>query len=394
MNNTSSDPSRILVKTSELEEFCARASRHPFVTCDTEFVGEGLFHPRLCLVQLAVPGIDPDCAVAIDTLAPGMSLEPLGKLFADESVVKVFHSARQDMAIFHHCFGALPVPLFDTQVAAMACGFGDNVGYETLVRKIARQQIDKSARLQDWQRRPLSGRLLAYALDDVIHLRPVYLHLSGKLEELGRSHWIDEEMKVVTDIETYRRAPEDAWKKIKTRETNSRNLAILREIAALREELAQERNVSRNHVLRDEAILQLVQIKPAAPKDVTNCRLLPKRAKSGRIAGMILDAVRRGNNCPESELPKARQKALAPPNRALFELMRVLLRIRAEQHGVAEQLIATTAELQRLASGAADSRLLAGWRREVYGNDAIRLANGQTALAVSGNRLRVVDLRD
>ncbi len=393
MNTRSTTPPRTLTRTSELEEFCVRASRQPFVACDTEFVGEGLYHPRLCLVQLAIPGDDPSCAVAVDTLSSGMTLDPLKELFANDSVVKVFHSARQDMAIFHHCFGALPVPLFDTQVAAMACGFGDNVGYDTLVKKIARHRIDKSARLQDWQRRPLSGKLLAYALDDVIHLRPVYRHLSGKLEQLGRSHWIDDEMRVVTDIQTYRRAPEDAWEKIRTRDTNGRHLAILRELAALRENLARDQNVPRNHVLRDEAIVQLAQARPATPQDLSNCRLLPKRAKRDRLANMILDAVRRGNDCAEADLPKARHGPRPPSNRALFELMRVLLRICAEQHHVAEQLIATTAELQGLASGDTDSRLLAGWRRELYGNDAVRLANGQTALAVSGDRLRVVDLK-
>ncbi|MBZ0122882.1 MAG: ribonuclease D, partial [Roseovarius sp.] len=273
-----------ITTTDELAAFCVRGRDAPYVTVDTEFLRERSYYAQLCLVQLALPGRSDEDAVLVDPIAgQGLSLEPLYELFRDTSVVKVFHAARQDLEIFHVDAGLVPAPLFDTQVAAMVCGFGDQVGYETLVRKVARKSLDKTSRFTDWSRRPLSAAQRAYALADVTHLRDIYEHLSAKLAETGREKWVSEEMEVLKDPETYIVRPEEAWQRIRTRNASGRFLAVVRELARFREAHAQARNIPRNRVFKDEALVELASNKPQTPEELSRARLLLREARRGEV---------------------------------------------------------------------------------------------------------------
>ncbi len=376
---------KTLTTTEELAAFCKEARRHPYVTVDTEFLRERTYYSKLCLVQLAMPGEGEEGAVLVDPLAGGLSLEPLHDLFRDENVVKVFHAARQDLEIFHNEAGVLPRPLFDTQVAAMVCGFGDQAGYETLVRKIARQSLDKSSRFTDWSRRPLSDAQKAYALGDVTHLRVIYEHLDRKLEETGRRRWVEEEIAILLNPETYIIRPEDAWKRVKTRTSSPRFLAIVRELARFREEYAQRRNIPRNRVFKDEALLELASTRPGNMQELGRARLLMREARKGEIAEGILAAVKAGLAADTSDLPRPDRRREKPQaNPALIDLLRVLLKAKTESSGVAQKLIASAADLEAIAAGARDVPALKGWRRDVFGADALKLCNGEVGLRVKG----------
>ena len=379
--------------TRHLEDFCGRASRFPYVAVDTEFVGEGHYFPQLCLVQLAIPDGGADSAVAVDPLSPQLRLDPLRGLLADRSVLKVFHSARQDLAIFHHLFGSLPEPVFDTQLAAMVCGYGQSVGYGALVADLTGRKVDKSARLLDWSRRPLPQRLLRYALGDVIHLRSVYEKLSARMAELNRGHWIQEELDILADVGTYRSDPRDAWKKIKKLKGNGQYLSVLRELAAFREECARARDRPKNRILSDDALVHLAETRPLNQRQLSELRMPMGGGKRSELADGIINAVKAGMETPKRDWPKLDRKPAQAMNGAAFELLRVLLRVRAQELGVAEQIIATTDDLRRLASGDADARQLSGWRREVFGNDAMRINDGRLAIAVDGEKLRLVASR-
>lgn len=382
-----------ITTTEELAAFCARAKGQPYVTVDTEFLRERTYYSKLCLIQMALPGHDEADAVLIDPLAKDISLDPLMDVFRDESIVKVFHAARQDLEIFQVDNGVIPKPLFDTQVAAMVCGFGEQVGYETLVKRIAKQPLDKSSRFTDWSRRPLTDAQKAYAVADVTHLRQIYEFLAGKLEETNRHPWVAEELGVLLDPETYITRPNDAWKRVKTRSSSPRFLAILRELAAFREAYAQTRNIPRSRVFKDDALVELASTKPADVQDLGRSRLLLREARKGDIADGILAAVQRGLNCPKEDLPHVTEdKTKAQVNPALADLLRVLLKAKAENYGVASKLIAQAADLDRIASGARDVAALSGWRREVFGEDALRLCNGEIALAAKGKSVKVVTL--
>lgn len=382
-----------ITTTEELAAFCARAKGQPYVTVDTEFLRERTYYSKLCLVQMALPGHDEADAVLIDPLAKDISLDPLMDVFRDESIVKVFHAARQDLEIFQVDNGVIPKPLFDTQVAAMVCGFGEQVGYETLVKRIAKQPLDKSSRFTDWSRRPLTDAQKAYAVADVTHLRQIYEFLAGKLEETNRHPWVAEELGVLLDPETYITRPADAWKRVKTRSASPRFLAIVRELAAFREAYAQTRNIPRSRVFKDDALVELASTKPADVQDLGRSRLLLREARKGDIADGILAAVQRGLNCPSEDLPHVTEdKTKAQVNPALADLLRVLLKAKAENYGVASKLIAQAADLDRIASGARDVAALSGWRREVFGEDALRLCNGEIALAAKGKSVKVVAL--
>lgn len=384
---------QILTTTDALAAFCAEAQSQPYVTVDTEFLRERTYYSKLCLLQLAYPGSGDENAVLVDPLSPALSLEPLYELFQNTSVVKVFHAARQDLEIFYVDAGIIPDPLFDTQVAAMVCGFGEQVGYETLVRKIARQGLDKSSRFTDWSRRPLTDAQQTYALADVTHLRVIYEYLAGELEKSGRTRWVKEELQVLTNPETYEARPEDAWKRIKTRSSAPRFLAIVRELAEFRERYAQERNVPRSRVYKDDALVELASTKPKDGKDLGRSRLLLRDARKGEIAEGILNAVKSGLDCAEADLPRAdnsRDKLQVNP--ALSDLLRVLLKAKTESSGVASKLIAPSADLDALASGARDVPALTGWRREVFGEDALRLCDGEIALAAKGKSVKVIEL--
>ncbi len=385
---------KTITTTDDLAAFCVRARTYPYVTVDTEFLRERSYYSKLCLVQLAVPDSDDDSAVLVDPLAGGdMSLAPLYELFRDTSVVKVFHAARQDLEIFQVDAGVIPAPLFDTQVAAMVCGFGEQVGYETLVKKIARASVDKSSRFTDWSRRPLSDAQKSYALADVTHLRGIYEHLSGRLQSTGRAGWVEEELSILTDPETYRADPEEAWRRVKTRNTAPRFLAIVRELARFREEHAQARDIPRSRIYKDDALVELASTKPQSVQDLGRSRLLLREARKGEIAEGILAAVRAGLDCPEGDLPRSdRMQDRNQVNPALADLLRVLLKAKSETYDVASKLIASAADLDAIAGGARDVQALRGWRRDVFGADALRLCGGEIGLAVRGNVVEPVEI--
>jgi ribonuclease D len=331
--------------------------------------------------------------VLVDPLSDGLALEPLYDLFRDESVVKVFHAARQDLEIFWVDAKVFPKPLFDTQVAAMVCGFGDQAGYETLVRKIVKEGVDKSSRFTDWSRRPLSDAQKNYALADVTHLRTVYQYLAAELEKSGRGHWVTEELQVLTNPGTYDIQPEDAWRRIKTRTNSSKFLSVVRELAAFRETYAQTNNVPRNRVFKDDALVELASTKPTSGSDLGASRLLLREARRGAIAEGILEAVASGVNCQPEKMPKPdRSKEKLQVNPALADLLRVLLKSKTEDAGVAAKLIAPSADLDAIAAGQRDVAALSGWRLEVFGADALRLCDGQIGLAAKGQTVRIVEL--
>jgi len=385
-----------ITTTEALAAFCEAARAQPYVTVDTEFLRERTYYAKLCLVQLAMPGTGEEGAVLVDPIVGGdaLSLEPLYDLFRDPSVVKVFHAARQDLEIFAVAAGVIPVPLFDTQVAAMVCGFGDQAGYETLVRKIARASVDKSSRFTDWSRRPLSEAQKAYALADVTHLRQIYEYLAARLEKTGRSAWVEEELETLADPATYRIDPGEAWRRIKTRNTSPRFLGILRELARFREAYAQTRDVPRSRVFKDDALLELAASKPQSPQDLGRARLLLREARKGEIAEGIIAAVRAGLACPQDDLPRVATEShgKAQANPAIADMLRVLLKARSDQSDVAARLIASAADLDHLAAGGREVPALSGWRREVFGADALRLCRGEIGLVVRGAEVTAVPL--
>ena len=384
---------KTITTTDELAAFCTAAAGHDYVTVDTEFLRERTYYSKLCLVQLAMPGTDDSNAVLLDPLADGVSLEPLYDLFRDTSVVKVFHAARQDLEIFFVDAEVLPEPLFDTQVAAMVCGFGDQVGYETLVRKIAQASVDKSSRFTDWSRRPLSEAQKKYALADVTHLRQVYEFLAAKLEETGRARWVQEELETLTAPATYVTAPQDAWKRVKTRTNSPKFLAIVRELAAFRESYAQERNVPRNRVFKDDALVELASLKPKNGDELGRARLLLRDARKGAIADGILAAITAGLACKPEKMPQPdRRREKMQVNPALADLLRVLLKAKTESAGVAPKLIASAADLDGISAGERDVSALKGWRRDVFGDDALRLCEGKIALTANGAQVDVVEV--
>ncbi|MCF6272824.1 MAG: ribonuclease D [Rhodobacteraceae bacterium] len=384
---------KTITTTEALAEFCTECATHPYVTVDTEFLRERTYYSKLCLVQVAMPGEDTIGAALIDPLAEGMDLAPLYALFKDESVVKVFHAARQDIEIFAVEGGVIPKPFFDTQVAAMVCGFGEQVGYETLVRKIAREQVDKTSRFTDWSRRPLTDKQKVYALGDVTHLRVVYEYLAAELKTKDREGWVQEELAVLMDPDTYIIRPEDAGKRLKTRTNSPRFLAVAFALAQFRESYAQDRNIPRPRVFKDDALLELAANKPKDHSDLARSRLL-REGRKGPIAEGILKAVKAGMTLPEKDLPqppKSREKAQG--SEALGDLLRVLLKARSSAEGVASKLIATAADLERIAAeDAPDVHALKGWRRQVFGAYALRLKAGEIALSAGPDGVKIIEL--
>ncbi len=389
-------PPTVLSTTDALAGFCARAREAPYVTIDTEFLRERTYYAKLCLLQLALPGADDarsGPAVLVDPLADGLDLAPFYALLQDTNTLKVLHAARQDLEIFCLEGGVLPRPLFDTQVAAMVCGFGEQVGYETLVRKLAKGSIDKSSRFTDWSRRPLSPAQQHYALADVTHLRVIYEKLADTLAQTGRAGWVEAEIATLLDPETYIIRPEDAWQRVKTRNESGRFLAILRELAAFREAHAQTRNIPRGRVFKDDALLELAAAKPRSVDDLGRMRLLLREARKGDVAQGILDAVARGLACDPADFPvPAGGRDGMNVNPALADLLRVLLKAKSDSTDVAAKLIASAADLDAIAAGRRDVPALYGWRAEVFGHDALRLCAGEVALAARGQQVEVVAL--
>jgi len=381
-----------ILTTEDLARFCEAAKAEPYVTIDTEFLRERTYWSKLCLIQMALPGKNGD-AVLVDPIAggEGLSLEPLYDLFRHEATVKVFHAARQDLEIFFVEGKVFPKPLFDTQVAAMVCGFGEQVGYETLVRKIARENLDKTSRFTDWSRRPLSEAQKVYALADVTHLRVIYEFLSKELKRTGRQPWVEEELAILLAPETYITLPDEAWERVKTRTTSARFLGIVRELAKFREVFAQARNIPRSRVYKDDALLELASTKPTNYEDLGRSRLLLREARRGEIADGILAAVKAGLEARPEDLPRPPDdRDQLQVNSALADLLRVLLKAKSEEAGVAAKLIASSSELDVIASGGREVDALKGWRREVFGADALRLCKGEIALSAKGGAVRVV----
>lgn len=373
---------QVITKTDELLAACQKLAQNPYVTVDTEFLRESTFWPKLCLIQLAAQ----DMELIVDPLAEGIDLKAFYDLMANENVVKVFHAARQDVEIIHKQAGIIPKPLFDSQVAAMVCGFGDSISYGNLVKKIAGNDIDKSSRFTDWARRPLSKKQLDYAMGDVTHLRDVYLHLRDELEHSGRSHWLAEEMAILTAPATYVTHPEDAWKRLKLRVRNRKGLAVLMELAAWRETRAQTQDMPRNRILRDEALYDIANQTPTETSQLSKLRTLSDGFARSARAKEIVAAVKKGLARDMNTVPTlSGNKPLTPQETALLDLLRVLLKASAANNKVAPKLISSTADLEIIASqDNPDVAALKGWRRELFGENALLLKAGKLALSVRG----------
>lgn len=380
----------LITDQAELAAFCARQAAADYIAIDTEFMRESTYWPILCLVQIA----GPEEAAAIDPLAPGIDLAPLFALMADQNVLKVFHSARQDVEIFVKLTGAVPTPIFDTQIAAMVCGFGDSVGYETLVTKLAGARIDKSSRFTDWSRRPLTEKQLHYALADVIHLRPAYESLTAQLAETGREKWLAEELRTLTDVGTYVTQPEDAWRRIKTRSSDPRFLTILRDLAAWREAEAQKRNQPRGRILRDDALMEIAAHAPKTAEELARTRGLSKSMAEGWQGAGLLAGIERALALPKDQRPKPEQKPILPQGLGpTVDLLRVLLKMKCEANEVAQKLVANASDLELIAADdEADVPALHGWRREMFGEDALALKHGRVALAIEAGQVKAVSV--
>ena len=379
---------RIITTTDELAAFSMELAQRPFFAVDTEFMREKTYWPILCLIQAAGDGAE----AIIDPLADGIDLSPFLNLLNDTSTTKVFHAARQDVEIFYHLSGKTPAPMFDTQIAAMACGFGEQIGYEPLVRTLLGVSIDKAHRFTDWSRRPLSGAQLSYALSDVTHLRDVYEIIKPRLEESGRLGWVESEMSALTDPALYSTPPEEAWRRLKLRGARPGDIGPLKKLAEWREREAQERNVPRGRVLKDDALFELARAKPTSASELSQARTIPQGFERSRAASGILTAIAEGKAIPRGDLPKMEkrdQRNPAPPD--VVELLKVLLKRQSEKHDVAPRLIATNAELEAIALGDKDVPALDGWRREIFGQFAEKMLTGEIALTLNNGSIDLIE---
>ena len=381
-----------ITSTADLAEFCARLEGQAFVAVDTEFMRETTYWPKLCLIQAASPG---GIEATIDPLAEGLDLGPFHDVMRDQRILKVFHAARQDVEIFHN-LGAIPQPLFDTQIAGMAAGFGEQIAYDALARKILKVELDKSSRFTDWARRPLSEAQLTYALADVTHLAALYPILRARLEKAGRLSWVTEEMAAMCDPALYDVDPENAWRRLRPRKHAVKYLAVFRAVAAWRERTAQQRDQPRGRILKDEAIDELAAQAPTNVDGLNRLRSVPKGFSGSRYGPELIEAINAALADPEGYAPKIERDSgpASPAAGAVVELLKVLLKARAEDAGVASKLIATVADLEKIASDDhAEAPALHGWRREAFGEDALKLKRGELALVLDGTRVRVVPVR-
>ncbi len=378
----------LITRTDELEAACNRLAQSPFVALDTEFMREQTFWPKLCLVQMAAEGTE----VLIDSLSPELDLAPFFALMVNEKVLKVFHSARQDIEIVHHLAGIVPHPIFDTQVAAMVCGFGEAVSYSMLARRMLNRNLDKSSRFTDWSRRPLSDRQLTYAIGDVTHLRDLYPKLKSQLDKSERATWLNEEMAVLTDPATYELHPEQAWKRLKMRIKTPKALGVLMELAAWREREAQGQDVPRSRILKDEALYDIASQAPRNVEELGSLRTLHNGFARSARGRAVLDAVGKGlARDPKTVPPIERGEPMPPEAQAVVDLLRVLLKATAGRHGVAPKLIATSDELEEIArSDEADVAVLRGWRKKLFGDDALALKRGELALVIKKGEVTVL----
>jgi len=375
----------LITTTEDLAALCSRLATHPYVTVDTEFLRETTFWPKLCVIQLA----SEDEAAAIDALAPGIDLAPFIELMRNEAVLKVFHAARQDVEIIWKMSGTTPRPLFDTQVAAMVCGFGDQVSYEQLAASLANARIDKSSRFTDWSRRPLSEAQIAYALADVTHLRTVYTKLAAKLAKTGRTAWLTEEIAFLTAVETYEQKPENAWLRLRSRARKPRDLAILMELAAWREDEAQSRDVPRSRVLKDDTLIDIALSAPDSIEALGRLRTIPQGYERSKTGQDVVTCVQRVLQRDVATYPKPeRDRPSSSAASAVVQLLKVLLQSISERHQVAAKMIATVDELETIANdGEADTPALKGWRYELFGQQALELKAGRLALSAENGKI-------
>jgi ribonuclease D len=376
--------------TAALEEACRLLAQSDFITIDTEFLRETTFWPELCLIQMA----SPEHEYIIDPMAKGLDLKPFFELMANSAVVKVFHAARQDIEIIFHLGDLIPHPIFDTQVAAMVCGFGDSVSYDQLVQKVKNVHIDKTSRFTDWSRRPLSEKQLDYALADVTHLRDVYLKLKGQLDAEGRAEWLTEEMAILESRETYDLPPEQAWQRLKMRLRKPTELAVMQYVAAWREREARARNVPRSRVLKDDAIYEIAQQQPKDTEALGRLRTIPKGWERSSSGAAILEQVNTALALPKSEMPHLERHTHAPEGtQSAVELLKVLLRLTSEKHGVASKVIANSDDLEKIAAEGekAEVAALQGWRKELFGDLALKLISGGVGLRFVGKRVEAVE---
>jgi len=377
----------MIVQTQDqLNTLCAALSKGPYLAIDTEFLRDKTYFPKLCLLQMAGPGVE---AAAVDPLLEGLDWTPVKELMANESVLKVFHAARQDLEIFYHLYKVLPTPIYDTQVAAMVCGFGDQVAYNALVRELTGNELEKSAQFTDWARRPLSPKQIRYALDDVVYLRDVYEKLHAKLTKAGREQWVFEEMAILNSPSTYQNLPENSWKRVKIRSDRPDVLAVLRSLAAWREEEAVKKDVPRSRILKDETLADIASYKPRDEDSLLQVRSFPNDLARGRVGKQILEIVNAALNAPKESWPKIPRKEPFPKNaQGTLEMMKMLLRINCADTDVAAKLVADTEDLERLATeDHPDIPALQGWRMEMFGRDALDLKAGKIALRLEKGRV-------
>ena len=383
----------IIKTTSELSQFCDYAYNFDYITVDTEFLRERTYYPKLCLIQLAIPGDQENSAVLIDPLEGNLDLSPLYKIFLDSDIVKVFHAARQDLEIFFHDKNIIPSPLFDTQLAAMVCGFGEQVGYETLVRSICKVNLDKSSRFTDWSLRPLSNKQQQYALADVTHLRQIYEYLKEQLKRNERETWLEEELNILKNPETYITRPNEAWRRIKSRSNSSKFLGIVARLAEFRETYAQKNNIPRNRVLKDDALMELASLKPKSFDDLSRSRLLLRDARKGKIAKGILDSIKAAEDLKFEQVNYATKEPKSlNVNSALSDMLRVLLKAKSEELGVAAKLIANSSDLDSIASGERTVPALSGWRHQIFGREALELCDGKVGLVLQGKNITTIKI--
>lgn len=370
----------MIIKTQkELDALCAALAGKPYIALDTEFLRDKTYYSKLCLLQVAADGV---VAVALDPIETDLDWTGFIALLDDEAVVKVFHAARQDLEIFHDLYERLPHPVFDTQVAAMVLGYGDQIAYHALVRDLTGHELEKSAQFTDWSRRPLSQKQISYALDDVTYLCQIYEKLKLQLEQKNRLHWVNEEMAFLTSPTTYQSHPDDAWKRIKLRNPKPEALAILKTLAEWREREAQQRNIPRGRFVKDEALADLAVYKPKDMDGLLHVRSLPSDVAKGKLGPVLIKLIEQARKSDPATWPKAIAKDPFPKRaQGTLEMLKMLLRINASDNDVAAKLVATADDLERLATeDNPDIPALHGWRREIFGAEALAMKSGEIAL--------------
>ena len=382
----------LITESNKLAEACNRLTNEKFLSIDTEFMREKTYYPQLCLIQIA----GEKEAIIIDALAKDINLNPVLELMENKTITKVFHACRQDMEIFYNLNHKIPSPIFDTQIGAMVCGYGESVGYDKLVRQITGIQIDKSSRFTDWSYRPLSKQQLSYALSDVTHLRTVFEALSSQLEKSGRIKWLDEEFKTVLNPETYNTPLDKSWKRLKVKTGKPRFLILIKELCAFREREAQNRNVPRNRVIRDDILLDIAARSPRSPSDLAKVRNLTTQFSQGKLGESILRVVEAANQIPDSDAPRLEKSDYFQHQKsALVDLLKVLLKLKSENFNVAQKLIANSTDLEAIANNnKANVLALTGWRKDIFGEDALSLKAGKIALSASNGKIELIRLCD